>query len=137
MDLISRFIYEVHLGFYVAIPANNFWLNYDEIADQLIPYVKEMGFTHIELMPINEFPFDGSWGYQPLGLYSPTSRFGTPQQLRSFIQKAHDAGINVILDWVPGHFLSDTHGLAYFDGTALYEHADPRSGFTRLEHPNL
>ena len=122
-------IYEVHLGSWRRNLANNFWLNYDEIADQLIPYVKEMGFTHIELMPINEFPFDGSWGYQPLGLYSPTSRFGTPQQLRSFIQKAHDAGINVILDWVPGHFPSDTHGLAYFDGTALYEHADPREGF--------
>jgi 1,4-alpha-glucan branching enzyme len=119
----------VHLGSWRRNLANNFWLNYDEIADQLIPYVKEMGFTHIELMPINEFPFDGSWGYQPLGLYSPTSRFGTPQQLRSFIQKAHDAGINVILDWVPGHFPSDTHGLAYFDGTALYEHADPREGF--------
>ena len=122
-------IYEVHLGSWRRNLANNFWLSYDEIADQLIPYVKEMGFTHIELMPINEFPFDGSWGYQPLGLYSPTSRFGTPQQLRSFIQKAHDAGINVILDWVPGHFPSDTHGLAYFDGTALYEHADPREGF--------
>ncbi|TNH03752.1 1,4-alpha-glucan branching protein GlgB [Testudinibacter sp. TR-2022] len=122
-------IYEVHLGSWRRNLENNFWLNYDEIAEQLIPYVKEMGFTHIELMPINEFPFDGSWGYQPLGLYSPTSRFGNPQQLRNFIQKAHDAGINVILDWVPGHFPNDTHGLAYFDGTALYEHADPREGF--------
>ncbi|MGR3806735.1 1,4-alpha-glucan branching protein GlgB [Pasteurella testudinis] len=122
-------IYEVHLGSWRRNLENNFWLNYDEIAEQLIPYVKAMGFTHIELMPINEFPFDGSWGYQPLGLYSPTSRFGNPQQLRSFIQKAHDAGINVILDWVPGHFPSDTHGLAYFDGTALYEHADPREGY--------
>ncbi|TNH09356.1 1,4-alpha-glucan branching protein GlgB [Testudinibacter sp. TR-2022] len=122
-------IYEVHLGSWRRNLENNFWLNYDEIAEQLIPYVKEMGFTHIELMPINEFPFDGSWGYQPLGLYSPTSRFGSPQQLRNFIQKAHDAGINVILDWVPGHFPNDTHGLAYFDGTALYEHADPREGF--------
>ncbi|KGQ70529.1 glycogen branching protein [Chelonobacter oris] len=122
-------IYEVHLGSWRRNLENNFWLDYEQIADQLIPYVKEMGFTHIELMPINEFPFDGSWGYQPLGLYSPTSRFGTPQQLRAFIRKAHDAGINVILDWVPGHFPSDTHGLAYFDGTALYEHADPREGF--------
>ncbi|MBE2894585.1 1,4-alpha-glucan branching protein GlgB [Spirabiliibacterium falconis] len=122
-------IYEVHLGSWRRNLENNFWLNYDQLADELIPYVKEMGFTHIELMPINEFPFDGSWGYQPLGLYSPTSRFGSPQQLLHFIQRAHDEGINVILDWVPGHFPSDTHGLAYFDGTALYEHADPREGY--------
>lgn len=122
-------IYEVHLGSWRRNLENNFWLNYEQIADELIPYVKEMGFTHIELMPINEFPFDGSWGYQPLGLYSPTSRFGSPQQLLNFIQRAHDEGINVILDWVPGHFPSDTHGLAYFDGTALYEHADPREGY--------
>ncbi|PJG86376.1 1,4-alpha-glucan branching protein GlgB [Conservatibacter flavescens] len=122
-------IYEVHLGSWRRNLENNYWLNYDELADELIPYVKEMGFTHIELLPISEFPFDGSWGYQPLGLYAPTSRFGTADGFKRFIDKAHEAGINVILDWVPGHFPSDTHGLASFDGTALYEHADPREGY--------
>ncbi|HHT7763994.1 1,4-alpha-glucan branching protein GlgB [Pasteurella multocida] len=122
-------IYEVHLGSWRRNLENNFWLDYDQIADELIPYVKEMGFTHIEFLPISEFPFDGSWGYQPLGLYSPTSRFGTAEGFKRLIEKAHQAGINVILDWVPGHFPSDTHGLAAFDGTALYEHADPREGY--------
>ncbi|PJG84070.1 1,4-alpha-glucan branching protein GlgB [Caviibacterium pharyngocola] len=122
-------IYEVHLGSWRRNLENNFWLNYDEIADELIPYVKEMGFTHIEFLPLSEFPFDGSWGYQPIGLYSPTSRFGSPEAFRRLVDKAHDAGLNVILDWVPGHFPSDTHGLAAFDGTALYEHADPREGY--------
>ncbi|MGC6408656.1 1,4-alpha-glucan branching protein GlgB [Bisgaard Taxon 45] len=122
-------IYEVHLGSWRRNLENNFWLDYDQIADELIPYVKEMGFTHIEFLPISEFPFDGSWGYQPLGLYSPTSRFGTADGFKRLIEKAHEAGINVILDWVPGHFPSDTHGLAAFDGTALYEHADPREGY--------
>ncbi|SUC09867.1 1,4-alpha-glucan-branching protein [Pasteurella canis] len=122
-------IYEVHLGSWRRNLANNFWLDYDQIAEELIPYVKEMGFTHIEFLPLSEFPFDGSWGYQPLGLYSPTSRFGTAEGLKRLIDKAHDAGINVILDWVPGHFPSDTHGLAAFDGTALYEHADPKEGY--------
>ncbi|MGC6406561.1 1,4-alpha-glucan branching protein GlgB [Bisgaard Taxon 45] len=122
-------IYEVHLGSWRRNLENNFWLDYDQIADELIPYVKEMGFTHIEFLPISEFPFDGSWGYQPLGLYSPTSRFGTAEGFKRLIEKAHEAGINVILDWVPGHFPSDTHGLAAFDGTALYEHADPREGY--------
>lgn len=122
-------IYEVHLGSWRRNLANNFWLDYDEIAAELIPYVKEMGFTHIEFLPLSEYPFDGSWGYQPIGLYSPTSRFGTPDGFRRLVDKAHEAGINVILDWVPGHFPSDTHGLAAFDGTALYEYADPREGY--------
>lgn len=122
-------IYEIHLGSWRRNGENHFWLNYDELARELIPYIQEMGFTHIELLPISEFPFDGSWGYQPLGLYSPTSRFGDPEGLRRFIKSAHDAGINVLLDWVPAHFPSDIHGLAQFDGTALYEHADPREGY--------
>ncbi|MBW7981231.1 1,4-alpha-glucan branching protein GlgB [Enterobacillus tribolii] len=122
-------VYEVHLGSWRRHTDNNFWLSYQELADQLIPYVKEMGFTHIELMPINEHPFDASWGYQPLGLYAPTRRFGTPAEFRAFVDAAHKAGINVLLDWVPGHFPSDTWGLAQFDGTALYEYADPREGY--------
>ncbi len=122
-------IYEVHLGSWRRNLENNFWLDYDQIADELIPYVQEMGFTHIEFLPLSEFPFDGSWGYQPLGLYSPTSRFGTPEGFKRLVERAHDAGINVILDWVPGHFPSDTHGLVAFGGTALYEHADPREGY--------
>lgn len=122
-------VYEVHLGSWKRNPENNYWLNYDEIAETLIPYVKEMGFTHIELLPISEFPFDGSWGYQPTGIYAPTSRFGSPDGLRRLIEKAHKAGISVILDWVVGHFPTDEHGLAYFDGTHLYEHADPKEGY--------
>ena len=122
-------IYEVHLGSWRRNLENNFWLDYDQIADELIPYVKDMGFTHIEFLPLSEFPFDGSWGYQPLGLYSPTSRFGSPEAFRRLVKRAHEAGINVILDWVPGHFPSDTHGLSAFDGTALYEHEDPREGY--------
>lgn len=122
-------IYEVHLGSWRRHSDNNFWLSYRELAEQLIPYVKEMGFTHIELLPIGEHPFDGSWGYQPVGMYAPTRRFGTRDDFRDFISAAHAAGLNVILDWVPGHFPSDDFGLARFDGTALYEHEDPREGF--------
>ncbi|ANI30506.1 glycogen branching protein [Yersinia entomophaga] len=122
-------IYEVHLGSWRRHTENNFWLSYGELAEQLVDYVKYMGFTHIELLPMSEHPFDGSWGYQPLGMYAPTRRFGTPQDFRQFIEKAHQAGLNVILDWVPGHFPSDEYGLAQFDGTALYEYADPREGY--------
>ncbi len=121
-------IYEVHLGSWRRHTDNNFWLSYRELAEQLIPYVKEMGFTHLELLPINEHPFDGSWGYQPQGLYAPTRRFGTRDDFLYFVNAAHDAGLNVLLDWVPGHFPTDETGLALFDGTALYEYSDPREG---------
>ncbi len=121
-------IYEVHLGSWKRT-ADNQWLTYEQLAKELIAYVKDMGFTHIELLPISEYPFDGSWGYQATGLYAPTSRFGSPQELQAFIQAAHEAGISVILDWVVGHFPTDEHGLAKFDGTSLYEHQDPREGY--------
>ncbi|WP_416190801.1 1,4-alpha-glucan branching protein GlgB [Neisseria sp. CCUG12390] len=122
-------IYEVHLGSWRRNPENNFWLTYEQLATELVSYVKDMGFTHIELLPISEYPFDGSWGYQATGLYAPTSRFGSPDELRALIKAAHDAGICVILDWVVGHFPVDDHGLNKFDGTALYEHEDPREGY--------
>ncbi len=123
-------IYEVHLGSW-----RRRWddygrpLSYKELAVDLVNYVKGMGFTHIELLPISEYPFDGSWGYQPVGLYAPTIRFGPPHEFRDFVEAAHIAGLGVLLDWVPGHFPTDAHGLAQFDGTALYEHQDPREGF--------
>lgn len=120
-------IYEVHLGSWRK--KNGWqWLTYRELAEQLVPYVKDLGFTHIELLPISEHPHDGSWGYQPVGLYAVTSRFGTPDEFRDFVKAAHDQGIGVILDWVPAHFPADSHGLYRFDGTSLYEHEDPREG---------
>ncbi len=109
-------------------PASGSWLTYRELAEQLVPYAKEMGYTHLELLPITEHPFDGSWGYQTVGYYAPTSRFGPPDDFRWFVDAAHQAGLGVILDWVPAHFPRDGHGLAFFDGTHLYEHADPRQG---------
>jgi 1,4-alpha-glucan branching enzyme len=121
-------IYEVHLGSWRRKNGHE-WLDYRELADTLVPYARDMGFTHIELLPISEHPFDGSWGYQPIGLYAPTSRFGTPGDFRAFVEAAHAAGLGVILDWVPAHFPTDSHGLGNFDGTALYEYADPREGF--------
>jgi 1,4-alpha-glucan branching enzyme len=123
-------IYECHLASWARVhEEGNRYLTYGELAERLIPYVKDLGFTHIELLPITEYPFDGSWGYQPVSLYAPTSRFGSPDDFADFVQAAHDAGIGVILDWVPGHFPNDPHGLGFFDGTHLYEHADPRQGF--------
>ena len=123
-------IYEVHLGSWRRrYDDGGRSLSYKELARDLVGYVQHMGFTHIELMPVSEFPFDGSWGYQPVGLYAPTIRFGPPHEFRDLVEAAHAAGIGVLLDWVPGHFPTDDHGLARFDGTALYEHEDPREGF--------
>jgi len=123
-------IYEVHLGSWRrAADDNNRWLTWDELADTLIPYAQDMGFTHLELMPVSEHPFDGSWGYQPIGMYAPTSRFGDAAGFGRLVAGCHAAGIGLILDWVPAHFPSDAHGLANFDGTHLYEYADPREGF--------
>ncbi len=122
-------IYEVHLGSWARVPEEgNRFLTYREMAHRLVPYVKEMGFTHLELLPVMEHPFSGSWGYQVLGFFAPTSRFGPPEDFKLFVDACHRADLGVILDWVPGHFPKDGHGLARFDGTALYEHADPRQG---------
>ncbi len=123
-------IYEVHLASWRRKPEEgDRWMNWDELAATLVPYAQEMGFTHLELLPVSEHPFDGSWGYQTLGLFAPTARFGDPAGLLRFIAGAHSAGIGVLLDWVPGHFPTDAHGLASFDGTHLYEYADPREGY--------
>ena len=126
-------IYEVHLGSWRRIddPASGTqrWLTWDELAAQLVPYALDMGFTHLELLPVSEHPFDGSWGYQPVGLYAPTSRFGDADGFLRFVAHCHAAGIGVLLDWVPAHFPTDAHGLGNFDGSPLYEYADPREGF--------
>jgi len=124
-------IYEVHLGSWRKADGQRY-LTYSELADELITYTKQLGFTHIQLMPISEYPFDGSWGYQPVGLFAPTSRFGGVDDFRYFVTQCHKANLGILIDWVPGHFPSDPHGLHRFDGTHLFEHADIRQGF----HPD-
>ena len=122
-------IYEVHLGSWRRrFEEKGRQLSYLELAQELVPYVVDLGFTHIELLPISEHPFEGSWGYQPISLFAPTCRYGTPEEFSVFVDTCHEAGLAVWLDWVPGHFPSDAHGLSFFDGTHLYEHADPRQG---------
>jgi len=125
-------IYEVHLGSWKRAPETQDFLGYRDLAQQLAEYCQSMGYTHVQLMPITEHPFDPSWGYQTVGYYAPTRRFGTPDDFKAFVDILHQAGLGVLLDWVPAHFPRDGHGLANFDGTALYEHADPRQG----EHPD-
>ena len=126
-------VYEVHLGSWRRRDdPESPWLTYRELGAALAEYVGDLGYTHVELLPIGEHPFDGSWGYQTVGYFAPTSRFGSPHDFMEFVDILHDAGIGVILDWVPAHFPTDGHGLAYFDGTHLYEHADPRQGL----HPD-
>jgi 1,4-alpha-glucan branching enzyme len=125
-------VYEVHAGSWMRVPEEgNRWLTWRELAERLRDYVCEMGYTHVEFLPIAEHPFDGSWGYQITGYFAPTSRFGTPSDFMYLVDCLHQSGISVILDWVPAHFPTDEHGLVYFDGTHLYEHADPRQGEQR------
>jgi 1,4-alpha-glucan branching enzyme len=124
-------IYEVHAGSWKRSSGQGVMPTWDDLARELVPYVVDQGFTHIELLPVSEHPFYASWGYQPTGLYAPSARYGTPESFRRFVDAAHAAGLRLILDWVPGHFPTDEHALARFDGTALYEHADPREGFHR------
>ncbi|MGB6234744.1 MAG: 1,4-alpha-glucan branching protein GlgB, partial [Candidatus Acidiferrales bacterium] len=124
-------IYELHFGSWRRGPDGQ-WLTYGEMANELIPYIKQMGYTHIELLPLSEHPLDASWGYQTIGYFAVTSRYGSPHEFMDFVDRCHQAGIGVLFDWTPGHFPRDAHGLAYFDGTYLYEHADPRRG----SHPD-
>jgi 1,4-alpha-glucan branching enzyme len=121
-------IYEVHLGSWQRSGDESAYLTYRELADKLVSYVRDMNFTHVEFLPVTEYPFDGSWGYQPIGMFAPTQRFGDPDDFRYLVDSFHQAGIGVIMDWVPAHFPKDEHGLRRFDGTALYEHEDPRKG---------
>ena len=125
-------VYEVHLGSWKRHGSENRFLTYLEFADELVAYVKETGFTHVEFMPVMEYPYDPSWGYQLVGYFAPTSRFGTPQEFMVLVDKLHQAGIGVILDWVPSHFPDDAHGLGFFDGSNLFEHPDRRKGY----HPD-
>lgn len=125
-------IYEVHVGSWRRQAGRDAFVDWDVLAETLIPYASGLGFTHLELLPVSEHPFDGSWGYQPTGLYAPSARQGGPDGLRRFVERCHAVGLGVLLDWVPAHFPTDAHGLARFDGTALYEHADPREGL----HPD-
>ncbi|NNF39256.1 MAG: 1,4-alpha-glucan branching protein GlgB, partial [Gemmatimonadetes bacterium] len=124
-------VYEVHLGSWKRTGSKG-WLGYRELANSLLPYVKKLGFTHVELLPVMEHPLDESWGYQTVGYFAPTTRYGEPDDLRAFVDQAHALGLGVILDWVPAHFPTDAHGLGRFDGTSLYEHPDPRKGY----HPD-
>ncbi|MEZ5291934.1 MAG: 1,4-alpha-glucan branching protein GlgB [Vicinamibacterales bacterium] len=127
-DTAPMSVYEVHLGSWRRADGGTRPMTYRELAETLVPYVADLGFTHVELLPVMEHPFTGSWGYQVIGFFAPTSRFGTPDDFKYFVDACHRRGIGVLLDWVPGHFPKDAHGLARFDGTALYEHADPRQG---------